>query len=201
MGLLDLPIVTLRFPQGIKNSRNGLALEIDVTGDVCMKLPIEREASVEAVNAFSLFWSGNDKERLKKLLKKIFSDWKKPSKLAANWKSYTKQLKKEFDGDLLGALSELEEFLKRPFDCLTEIISLKDLCILEVKTGSHECPEPFIVTKVDWKGDFCQFVAPIAVGKPEFFRCHAQGVDLALFVKTALGDFLIKSLRRSLFAL
>jgi len=201
MGLLDFPIVILRFPQGIKELKNALALEIDVTGDVCMKLPTKRETSVEAVEAFSVFWSGNDKERLMNLLGKIFNDWKNPTRLADNWNRYTKKLKKEFDGDFRGKLNELEAFLKNPFDCLTEILSLEDLSILEVQTRSHKSPDPFIVTKVDWKGDFLQTVAPVALGKPEFFRCHAQGVDLALFIKTALGDFLSKSLRRSLLAL
>jgi hypothetical protein len=201
MGLLDLPIVILRFPQGIKDLKNALALEIDVTGDVCMKLPAKRERFLEAVEAFSVFWSGNDKERLMNLLKKIFNDWKKPTKLAANWNSYKKKLEEEFDGDFRRKFSELETFLKNPFDCLTEILSLEDLSILEVQTRSHKSRKPFIVTKVDWKGDFFQIVAPVALGKPEFFRCHAQGVDLALFIKSALGDFLIKLIRRPLLAL
>lgn len=201
MGLLDFPIVVLRFPQGIEDLQDALALEIDATGDVCIRLPRKMETSAEATKAFSVFWSGNDKERLMNLLREIFNDWKKPERLVDNWNSYAKQLKEEFDADSRSVLSELEAFLKNPLAFLAEKLSLKDLSILEVQTRSHNSSEPFIVTKVDWKGDFLQFVAPIAMGKPDFFRCHAQGVDLALFIKSALGDFLIKLIKKSVIAL
>ena len=201
MGLLDFPIVVLRFPQGIEDLQDALALEIDATGDVCIRLPRKMETSAEATKAFSVFWSGNDKERLMNLLREIFNDWKEPSRLAGNWNKYRKQLKKEFDGNLPDVLSELEAFLKNPLAFLAEKLSLKDLSILEVQTRSHNSSEPFIVTKVDWKGDFFQFVSPIALGKPDFFRCHGEGVDLALFIKIALGNFLIKLIRKSVFVL
>ncbi len=196
MGLLDLPIIVLRFPQGVENVQNTLALELDATGDVCMRLPTRIKTSVEAVNAFSVFWSGNDKKRFMKLLGEMFNDWKKPFRLATNWQSYTERLNKEFKADLIDVLTQLETFLENPFAFLTEKCPLEDLSVLEVQTRSHNSPEPFVITKLDWKGDFLQTVEPLAIGRPDVFSCHVKGLDLALFIKTALGDVLIKLIKK-----
>ena len=196
MGLLDFPIVVLRFPQGVENVQNALAIELDATGDVCLKLPTRIETSVHAVNAFSDFWGSNDKERLMNLLSEIFDDWKKPFRLAANWQSYTERLNKEFKADLIDVLTQLEAFFENPFALVTEKLSLRNLSILEVLTRSNNSPEPFVSTRIDWKGDLLQTVAPIAVGRPEVFSCHVIGVDLGLFIKAALGDALLKLIKK-----
>jgi len=212
MGLLDLPILVFRFPRNIENEKDLLVLEIDATGDVYLELPNELEASIKAVKAFSVFWVDSDQKNLIKLLQKmfeIFNDWEDPLRLISQWNNYKGQLEKEFRDivfDLKSTgLKELFLFLKGEIDLPSIFLSkrrpLRDVTLLEVRTKSRNSLQPLIITQIDWKGDFSHVITPAAIGRDDVFSCHAKGVELALFIKAVLRDFLVRLMKKTLIML
>jgi hypothetical protein len=202
MSLLDLPILVFRFPRDTKDEQNSLIMEIDATGDICLKLPDRIDKSVEAVEVFSIFWEGNDQRKVMKLIHQMFNNWQNPSHLFFNWNHYyQKRFKEEFKVTLFDWTTTIEEFFKDPFKSLTEKRSLQNITVLEVITMSINSSEPFMTTKIDWKGDFSQIVVPIAIGRDDVFSCHMKGVELALFIKAVLQDFLVRLLKKMVIVL
>ena len=197
MSLLNLPIFICQFPQDIEDKQRTLVMEVDATGDVFLILPDRIEASVEAERAFSVFWQGDDQKKLIKLLQQMFSNWQNPSRLLFDWHHYyQRRFKEEFKVTLLDWTAAIEKFFQDPFDYLTEKLSLKDITLLEVITGSQNSSEPFVATQIDWKGNISQTISPAAIGRDDVFSCHMKGVELALFIKAVLRDFLLRLLKK-----
>ena len=196
MSLLDLTILVLRFPQAVQGRQKTLSLEIDATGDVALKLPAKLENSIEAASAFSLFWRGNDQERLMSLLNKFLGDWQNPLQLFAEWNEYERRFRREFKAALSEWNATVEQFFKDPLRFFQKKIRLKDITVLEVVTRAMNSSQPLLKTQIDWKGDLSQFVTPTAVLREDFLSCHVKGVELALFIKAALRDFLVTLLKK-----
>ena len=196
MSLLDLRILVLRFPQAVHEKQKTLSIEIDATGDVALNLPAKIENSIEAASAFSLFWRGNDQERLMSLLKKFLGEWQNPFQLFAEWNEYERRFRTEFKAALSDWNATVEQFFNDPLKFFEKKIRLKDITVLEVVTSAMNSSQPLLKTQIDWKGDLSQFVTPSAVVREDIVSCHVKGVELALFIKAALRDFLVTLLKK-----
>jgi hypothetical protein len=197
MDLLDLPVFELRFPHDTQEKGKALSIEVDVTGDVSLKLPATKEVFDRAEHDFSLFWTGHEKRKLLEWMGKLFENWKNPLLLLTEWDRFSRLFKEEFNADLVSWTGALRQFFDDPVLFFEKQISLKDFVFLEVTTRFANCSRTCLCTKIDLTGDFANTVDPTAIGRHDIFGCHIKGVELAIFIKTVLRDFLLKIMKRS----
>lgn len=197
MGLMDLPVFELRFPHDTNEKGKALSIGVDVTGDVSLKLPATREALDRAEHDFSLFWSGHEKRKLLEWVGKLFENWKNPFGLLPKWDQFNRRLKEEFNADLVTWTGAIVQFFDDPVLFLEKQISLKDFVFLEVTTRFVDCARTCLCTKIDLMGDFANMVDPTAIGRQDILGCHIKGLELAIFTKTVLRDFLLKIMKKS----
>lgn len=198
MGLFDFPILVMRFPPDQEDPAQVIQVEIDVTGDIQLNFPIDEENSVASLRSFSDFLSGIRQKNFLALLKEFSGFWRNPIGLM-EWKRYQKRFKSECNASLASWAGPLEEFFQNSFDFISHNSHPDDTRFLEVTTKFIDAVEPILTTLIDQQGDFVQMISPKLLHRNDLLEGHIKGVELSLFIKTAISDFLVKLFKRLIF--
>jgi hypothetical protein len=197
MGLLDLPLIVFRFLGEKENGDDSLIVTVDVTGDVHLTFSDDSAVSERAIRDFSDLCGRKSKGEWLKFFGGLFLGGM--SSLNIRWYEFRKYVSEDFksiqlDLKTTGIRECLDNFggsgLNPVF--FHKKAALNDLKLLDVASTTLHSSQALISTQMDWKGDISQVISPAALNRDDVFQCHVKGVELAMGIKAAIKQSLIR---------